>query len=393
MIDPMKLRDDFLIFGAPQLTEDDAQAVMATLRSGWIGTGPRVAQFERDFAAYKGVPEDRVAAVNSCTAALHLSLLAAGLEPGDEVITTPMTFCATANSILHAGLVPVIADVDPDSFNISPAAVERAITPRTKALLPVHFAGRPCDMDALMGLATRHGLKVIEDCAHAIESRYRGRSTGTFGDFGCFSFYVTKNVVTGEGGMVVSRDVEAAGRLKMLALHGMSKHAWRRFGDSGFKHYQVLESGYKYNMMDMQAALGIGQLARVEANWLRRQAVWDRYQSAFARLPLGLPAAPEPDTRHAFHLYTILVDEAVTGVARDEFLDRMTARKVGVGVHYLSLPEHPFYQRALGWRPEEYPVAARIGRQTVSLPISARLTDADVDYVIEAVEDCLARPR
>jgi dTDP-4-amino-4,6-dideoxygalactose transaminase len=385
----MKLRDDFLVFGAPQLTEEDLQGVMAVLKSGWIGTGPKVARFEKDFAAYKGLTEDRVAAVNSCTAALHLSMLAAGLQPGDEVITTPMTFCATANSILHAGLVPVIADVDPVSFNLSPAAVEAAVTERTKAILPVHFAGRPCDMDGLMNIASKHGLKVIEDCAHAIESEYHGQKTGTFGDFGCFSFYVTKNVVTGEGGMVVAKDLEAVGRLKMLALHGMSKHAWRRFGDSGFKHYQVLESGFKYNMMDMQAALGIGQLARVETNWLRRQAIWDRYQKAFAHLPIALPAPPEPDTRHAYHLYTILVDETVTGVARDEFLDRMTARKVGVGVHYLSLPEHPFYQRALGWKPDAFPAAAKIGRQTVSLPLSARLTDADVDYVIEAVEDCL----
>ncbi|NCU00297.1 DegT/DnrJ/EryC1/StrS family aminotransferase [Candidatus Macondimonas diazotrophica] len=383
------MRERFLTFGAPLIGEAEIDEVVDSLRSGWLGTGPKVARFERDFAAYKGV--EQAVAVNSCTAALHLSLLAAGLAPGDEVITTPLTFCATVNAILHAGATPVLADVDPVTFNLDPAAVAARITPRTRAVLPVHFAGRPCDMGALMALAEHHDLRVIEDCAHAIESRYDGRPVGTIGDFGCFSFYVTKNVVTGEGGMILTRRTEDAARLKTLALHGMSHDAWRRFSDSGYRHYQVVECGFKYNMMDLQAAIGLHQLARVEASWQRRRAIWARYQAAFADLPVIRPAEPDPQTRHAHHLYTLLIDEARCGRTRDNFLDDMTAQRVGVGVHYLSLPEHPYYQNRLGWRPEDTPEAMRIGRQTVSLPLSPALTDADVDDVIQAVRSDIAR--
>jgi dTDP-4-amino-4,6-dideoxygalactose transaminase len=330
-------------------------------------------------------------ALNSCTAALHLSLLAAGLRPGDEVITSALTFCATVNAVLHAGATPVLADVDPRTMNLDPEDVARKVTARTRALLPVHFAGRPCDMDALMAIAKRHDLVVIEDCAHAIETEWRGRHAGTIGDFGCFSFYVTKNVATGEGGMVVNRREEDASRIRILGLHGMSKDAWKRFGDEGFKHYQVVECGFKYNMMDLQAAIGLHQLARVESLWPRRRRLWERYNAAFAGLPVGLPADPEPDTRHAYHLYTLLVDGERSGITRDGFLDAMTARKIGVGVHYLSVPEHPYYQKAFGWKPEEYPHAMRIGRQTVSLPLSARLTDEDAADVVAAVRD-IVRP-
>ncbi len=385
----MKLRDDFLVFGAPEVRQEEIDEVVDSMKSGWMGTGPKVARFERDFAAYKGIEAPQAAAVNSCTAALHLSLMALGLEPDSEVITTPMTFCATVNTILHSGLKPVVADVDPNSYNIDPQAVEAAITPRTRAILPVHFAGRPCDMDALMAIADRHKLHVIEDCAHAIETEYHGRHAGTFGDFGCFSFYVTKNVVTGEGGMVMGRDAAGMARVKTLALHGMSKDAWKRFSDSGFKHYQVVEAGYKYNMMDLQAAIGIHQLARVQASWERRAQIWARYQEAFADLPVTRPAADEPDTRHAYHLYTLLIDQAPGVISRDAFLDAMTARKIGVGVHYLSLPEHPYYQQALGWRPEDCPNSLSIGQRTVSLPISPKLTDADVEYVIGMVRSVL----
>ncbi len=380
---PVRPKERFLVFGAPLIEEAEIAEVVACLRRGWIGTGPLVARFEQDFAACKGVGQ--AAAVNSCTAALHLSLLASGVGPGDEVITTAMTFCATVNAIIHAGATPVLADVDPATMNIDPEQVERRITPRTRAIIPVHFAGRPCAMDQIMDLAQRHHLKVIEDCAHAIETEYHGRKAGTFGDFGCFSFYVTKNVVTGEGGMVLARDAADLDRIKILALHGMTKDAWKRFGDEGFKHYLVTEAGFKYNMTDMQAALGVHQLERVEPYWRRRAAVWQRYMDAFADLPLGLPAATEPNTRHAHHLFTVLVDDATAGIGRDAFLDRMQANGVGVGVHYLSIPEHPFYRNAFGWRPEDYPNAMRIGRQTVSLPISAKLTDADVADVIAAV--------
>ncbi|HET8701403.1 MAG TPA: DegT/DnrJ/EryC1/StrS family aminotransferase [Nitrococcus sp.] len=380
---PIRSRENFLVFGAPLIEQAEIREVVASMESGWLGTGPKVARFERDFAAYKGVAH--AVAVNSCTAALHLSILAAGIGPGDEVITTPLTFCATANAVLHAGATPVLADIDPVTMNIDPQRVAERITSRTRAILPVHFAGRPCDMDALCALAAARELILIEDCAHAIETEYHGRKTGTFGAFGCFSFYVTKNVITGEGGIVVTEAEDAAARLKVLALHGMSKDAWKRFGDEGYKHYQVVECGYKYNMMDLQAAIGIHQLERVERCWRQREHIWNRYDEAFADLPVGLPAPPASATRHGRHLYTLLIDEAQAGLSRDAFLDAMNWHNIGVGVHYLSLPEHPYYQRTLGWRPEDTPNATRIGRQTVSLPLSARLTDADVDDVIRAV--------
>lgn len=381
----------FLVFGSPLIEQAEIDDVVACMQSAWLGTGPRVAQFERDFADYEGLSWAQVAAVNSCTAALHVSMVAADLEPGSEVITTPMTFCASVNAIIHAGLTPVLADVDAVTQNIDPAAIEAAITPRTRAILPVHFAGRACEIDAIIAIANKHGLTVVEDCAHAIETAYRGRKAGTFGDFGCFSFYATKNVVTGEGGMIVGRDEARVARAKVLALHGMSKDAWHRFGDKGYKHYQVVEAGFKCNMMDLQAAIGIHQLARVERNWKRREVIWNHYMQAFADLPIGLPSPPEPDTRHAYHLFTILVDEAHCGIARDAFLDAMNARRIGTGVHYLSVPEHPYYQQRFGWKPEQWPNAMRIGRQTVSLPLSPKLSDPDVERVIDALHACLNR--
>jgi dTDP-4-amino-4,6-dideoxygalactose transaminase len=380
-------RKDFLIFGAPAIEDAEIDEVVATMKTGWLGTGPKVAQFEKDFSVYKGA--EFAAALNSCTAALHLSILAAGVKPGDEVITTPMTFCATVNAIIHAGATPVLADVDPRTMNIDPDEIAKKITAKTRAILPVHFAGRPCDMDAIMAIAEKQGLKVIEDCAHAIETEYKGRKAGTFGDFGCFSFYVTKNIVTGEGGMVLARRDDDIARIKILGLHGMSKDAWKRFSDTGYKHYHVVECGFKYNMMDLQAAIGIHQLERIEPYWERRRAIWQRYNEAFANLPVDVPANPEANTRHAYHLYTIHIDEKKTGISRDAFLDSMTARKIGIGVHYLSIPEHPYYQDTFGWKPEDYPHAMRIGRQTVSLPISAKLTDEDIEDVIDAIKDIL----
>ena len=376
-------RDRFLVFGAPAVEEAEIAEVVETLRSGWLGTGPKVARFEEDFRNYKGAPY--AVAVNSCTAALHLSILAAGIKPGDEVITTPMTFCATINAIIHAGAIPVLADINPVSMNIDPQQINAKITPRTKTILPVHFAGRPCDMDSIMRIAMKHNLKVIEDCAHAIDSEYKGRKTGIFGDFGCFSFYVTKNIITGEGGMILTGNEEYAVRIKTLALHGLSKDAWKRFSGEGYKHYFVVECGFKYNMIDLQAAIGIHQLKRIESYWRRRQEIWQKYNEAFADLPVTLPADPEPQTRHAYHLYTVLIDEKRCGISRDTFLDAMTAHNIGVGVHYLSIPEHPYYQKTFGWAPNDYPNAMRIGRQTVSLPLSAKLTDQDVQDVIKAV--------
>ena len=381
---------DFITFGAPLIEQAEIDEVNAVLESGWLGTGPRVARFESDFALYQSIAPSRVAAVNSCTAALHVSMVAAGLEPGSEVITTPLTFCATVNSIIHAGLTPVLADVDPLTQCISPDAIEAAITAKTRAIIPVHFAGRACNMDAIVSIAKKNNLLVIEDCAHAIETEYHKQKAGSFGDFGCFSFYATKNVVTGEGGMIQGRSEDLIARAKVLALHGMSKYAWKRFSDDGYKHYQVVEAGFKYNMMDLQAALGIHQLARVEKNWLKRKAIWDQYIDAFSDLPIELPSSVEPDTRHAYHLFTVGIDAKNSGLSRDHFLDRLKHFGVGVGVHYLSVPEHPYYQDSYGWQPEHFPNAMKIGRNTMSLPLSPKLTDEDIQRVIHAVKLVIA---
>jgi len=246
-------------------------------------------------------------------------------------------------------------------------------------------------MDRIGALAEKHDLIVIEDCAHAIETQWHGQQAGTFGDFGCFSFYVTKNVVTGEGGMILGRSQELVSRIKILALHGMSKDAWRRFGDEGFKHYEVVEAGFKYNMMDLQTALGIHQLRRVEQNWLRRHEIWDQYQRAFAGLPADRPAEPDADTRHAYHLYTLKIDEQACGVSRDALMSRLGEAGIGTGVHYRSLAQQPFYQETFGWRPEDYPVSTAFGDQTISLPLGPKLEDIDVERIIESVTAVLGK--
>lgn len=379
--------DEFLVFGSPYLGDEEVDEVVRTLRSGWLGTGPRVAAFEDRFREYTGA--SHALALNSCTAALHVALLASGVGPGDEVITTPLTFAATANSIIHAGARPVFADVDPVTFNLSPSALEAAVTDRTRAVIPVHFGGRACDLDAILAICRKHDLLLIEDCAHAVETQYRGRHVGTFGDAGCFSFYVTKNLITGEGGMILTPHADVADRAKVLSLHGMTRDAWRRFGDDGYRHYQVIAPGFKYNMMDIQAAIGLHQLARVEALLPKRAAIWAQYDDAFRTLPCAIPSPAAADTVHARHLYTLVLDTDELGLHRDEVLNRMTAAGVGVGVHYLPVHTHPFYVEQFGYRRGDFPEAERIGDRTVSLPLSAKLRDQDVERVIAAVENAL----
>jgi len=377
----------FLTFGSPLIGEEEIDEVINCLRTGWLGTGPKVKLFEEQFSQHQN--SRYAVGLNSCTAALHLSMLALEIGPGDEVITTPLTFCATINSIIHAGATPVLADVDPVSMNIDPASIQEKITEKTKCILPVHFAGRSCDMDSIMKITKEKNLLLVEDCAHAIETEYKNRAAGTFGEFGCFSFYVTKNVVTGEGGMVVTNNKQHADRVKLLALHGMSKDAWNRFSDEGYQHYYVEEAGYKYNMMDIQASIGIHQLKKIEKHWQRRKIIWDFYNEELKDLPITRPSTIEENTKHAYHLYTILIDEKRTGISRDEFLNKMQSKNIGTGVHYLSIPEHPYYQRTYGWKPEDYPNAMRIGRQTVSLPLSPKLTNKNIQDVTDTVKNIL----
>jgi dTDP-4-amino-4,6-dideoxygalactose transaminase len=379
---PVRSPDRFLVFGAPLIEEEEIAAVVDCLRSRWIGTGPKASLFEKEFATFK---EKRFAvALNSCTAALHLAMLASGVRPNDEVITTPMTFCATVNAIIHSGAIPVLADCDPVTMNITAANIEERITAKTRAILVVHFAGRCCEMDDIMRLARSYDLLVIEDCAHALESEYHGRKSGDFGDMGCFSFYVTKNITTAEGGMVVTDDERMASRLKILGLHGMSKDAWRRFSDEGYRHYEVVHAGFKYNMTDIQASLGLHQLKRVERYWQRRREIWERYNSSFSDLPCRLPADPEPGTRHGLHLYTPLIEVERLGKSRDWVLAALTAENIGVGVHYTPVHLHPYYRKTYGWKKGDFPHAEWIGERTLSLPLSPSLLDKDVEDVITA---------
>jgi len=381
------VRDEMLLFGAPSLGAEELCEVEASLRSGWLGTGPKVERFERAFAEYKGARG--ALAVSSATAAMHLGLTAVGIGPGDEVVTTALTFCATINAIAMTGGTPVPVDVEDATGNLDPALVEAAITPRTKAILCVHLAGRACGMAAILEIAGRHGLAVLEDCAHAIETESALGKAGTLGDFGCFSFSASKNLTTGEGGLLLARRDEELERLRVLAHNGVASGAWDRLQEGGHAHYDVVASGYKYGMTDVQAAIGIHQLARIEANWKRRHELWSRYDAALCGLPLRTPAAPEPGTRHAYHMYQLRLDES-SPCTRDEFLAGMLAQNVGVGVHYRSLPEHAFYRERYGWALADFPAAVRIGGQTASIPFSPYLSDADVDDVLEAVRRALS---
>jgi dTDP-4-amino-4,6-dideoxygalactose transaminase len=381
------MRKNFLVFGSPLIRQAEIDEVVASLKSGWLGTGQKVQHFEDRFKAYQGARH--AIALNSCTAALHLAALALDIQQGDEVIVPAMTFASTANAVIHAGARPVFADCDRRTMNLDPEDLAHRVTGRTKAVIPVHFAGRACRMDRIMAIARTHGLAVIEDCAHAIETAYHGRKAGAFGDMGCFSFYVTKNVITGEGGMLVTGDPDHAKKIKILALHGMSHDAWQRFNDDGYRHYQVVYSGFKYNMTDLQAALGIHQLERVEENWQRRRDIWDYYMKQLEDLPVILPAPVEPDTRHAYHLFTLLIDIDRLSISRDRFLAEMTRRNIGVGVHYTALHLHPFYQKAYGYQRGDFPHAEWISDRTVSIPLSPKLSDEDVDDVVRSVKDIL----
>ena len=389
----MREKTNFLVFGQPLIEEPEIAEVVSSLRAAWLGTGPKVSHFEELVREYKGVKH--AIAVSSCTAGLHLGCIALDLQPGDEVITTPLTFCATVNAIIHAGGTPVLADIDPETLNIKPEEICKKINSRTKALLPVHFAGRPCEMSEIMALAQQHGLRVIEDCAHAIETVYHGSHAGTFGDCGVLSFYSTKNVTTGEGGMVLTNDDSLAAWFRLMSQQGVTTNAWQRLSGGNYRHYDVAEIGFKYNMMDLQAAIGIHQLKRVEKCWKRRQEIWNRYTQAFDDLPIQLPSEPSSETRHALHLYTILIDKKTCSVSRDEFLVRLHHDNIGVGVHYRQIADHSAYRRRFGWRPEQWPNAEKVSQQTVSLPLSPKLSDGDVHDVIDSVRKALKprRPR
>jgi dTDP-4-amino-4,6-dideoxygalactose transaminase len=381
-----KMRDSFLIFGSPVIGEEEIAEVVDSLRSGWVGTGPKVQRFESMLTDYVTVPHCRC--VSSCTAALILSMQVLGIGPGDEVLVPAMTFVASANAVEHAGATPVLVDSAPGTGLIDLDAAEAAITSRTRAIMPVHMAGRPVDMERLSALRDRHGLLVIEDAAHAIGAEWHGRRIGSFGNVAAFSFYVTKNITTAEGGALVTDDPEIAAEVERLALHGLSLGAWQRFSDTGFRHYEVVRPGFKYNMTDLQAAMGIHQLPRLDG-WIDRRAeLWERYDQLLQGLPLLTPPPPEPDTRHARHLYQVLVGPDAP-ITRDGLLEALTERNIGTGVHYRGVHLHPFYRDTYGLSPDAFPVATLFSEQTLSLPLSPKISDADQDDVVEALAELL----
>jgi dTDP-4-amino-4,6-dideoxygalactose transaminase len=369
------------------ISDEDVEAVVDCLRSGWLTMGPRTEAFEAAFAEYIDAPH--AVAVSSGTAGLHLALLAAGVGPGDEVIVPAMTFVASANAVEHRGATPVFVDSEPETGLIDLDAAQAAITSRTRAIMPVHVAGRPVDLDRLGELRDRHDVLVVEDAAHAIGAEWHGGRIGTHGNLTAYSFYVTKNITTVAGGAIATDDAEVAAEVERLALHGLSLGAWARFSDAGFRHYEVVEPGYKHNMTDLQAALGIHQLPRLDAWIERRTELWHRYDELLADLPLELPPAPAPETRHARHLYTVLVAPHAP-LDRDELLDFLHRRRIGAGVHYRGVHLHPYYRDRYAIDPASLPVATDISDRTLSLPLSPALDDADQDDVVAALREALA---
>lgn len=383
------VRDTFLAFGIPCLGEEESNEMLNTLQSGWIGTGPKTKRFEEMLAAYVGAP--LAVTVNSCTAGLFLSLLVSGIGPGDEVITTSMTFGATANAIIHCGARPVFADIDPVTLNIDPANIERVITSRTRAILPVHFGGLACDMDAIHGIANAHKLAVIEDAAHAIGTRYRGRMIGGMGNLTSFSFYPNKNMTTGEGGAIIVDDPALAEQLQAYRLHGLNKHAWQRYTSHRLMLSDVVVPGYKFNMTDMQASLGIHQLNKLESFLEIRTKYARLYDEVFANWDgIRLQLRPEnAEDRHALHLYTLIISPERFKVSRNQIIDAILAENIGAALHYRALHTHPYYVRTFGYKPEDYPHALTVGESIFSLPLSPKMTDKDVEDVITAVSRVL----
>jgi dTDP-4-amino-4,6-dideoxygalactose transaminase len=378
-------RTKFLIFGAPRFFKEELKEMLDTLRSGWWGTGPKCIQFETDFKKYTQAKQ--ALAVNSATAAMHLGLNVLGIGKGDEVITTPLTFVSTANVIIHVGAKPVFADVNINSGNIDPKEIEKKITKKTKAIIPVHLHGRPCDMDAITKLAKKYKLFVMEDAAHATEAWFKGKKIGSISDMTAFSFYVTKNVATGEGGMLTTNNKKWADEVRIRRLHGISKDAWKRYSAEGYHPYEAVYPGFKYNMMDIQASLGIHQLKRVEKNLKIRNKYWQIYTNAFSKIDGVIPPAPdEPEIIHARHLYAINLELNQLKINRNQFIDALKQENIGAGVHFTALHTHKYYRETFGFKKNDFPNAAWIGDRTISLPFYPHMSQKDINDVIEAVK-------
>ncbi|MFZ2360464.1 MAG: DegT/DnrJ/EryC1/StrS family aminotransferase [Anaerolineae bacterium] len=415
------MRDSFLPFAFPDVDAAELQQIKEALDSGWVTTGPKTKQFEAQFAAAVGAKH--AVAVNSCTAAMHLALEAIGLRPGDEVITTPYTFAASAEVIRYFDAKPVLVDVDPRCLNIDPTQIEAAINPRTRAILPVHIAGLPAELDAIIAIAAQHGLAIIEDAAHAFPSKYKGRMIGSavidqssvishqssvighqspLGEedlppatchlqhAACFSFYATKTLTTGEGGMICTDDDALAERCRIMALHGISKDAWKRYTAEGSWYYEIIAPGYKYNMTDIAAGMGLAQLAKAERMALRRREIARRFTQAFGSLPQVQAPHDRSDCQHAWHLYMMRLHPDALGIDRARFVEELRLRQIGASVHFIPLHLHPYYRETYGYRPEQFPVAYREYQREISLPIFSKMSDQDVQDVVDAVLEIVA---
>ena len=385
------MRKEYLPFSRPTIEQDEIDSVVESLKSGWITTGPKVKQFEKDMQEYLGVKH--AIAVNSCTAAVHLSLVASGIKSGDEVITTPMTFVSTPNDIIECGAKPVFVDIDPKTMNINADLIEEKINEKTKALLPVHIGGQPCEMDKIMGLAKKYNLKVFEDAAHAISAEYKDKKIGTIGDTTSFSFYATKNMTTAEGGMVTTNDDELAKLMRIYTLHGISHDAYDRYEKGGSWYYEVSVPGYKYNMTDIAAAMGICQLKKLDRMQKRREYLVSLYDEGFKDVEELEGPYVIPDVKSSWHLYPIKLNLDKLNINRNAFIDELGKRNIGTSVHFIPVHYFPYYKQAFGFKKGDFPQTERTFLRIISLPLYYKMKDEDAKDVIEAVKDIIATHR
>ena len=382
---------DYLPFHVPEIDDEDIDAVVSVMRSGWLTTGAKARQFEQEFAAKVGARY--AVALNSCTAALHLALEAIGLQEGDEVLVPTMTFAATAEVVTYFKAKPVLIDCLPTTLNMDPELIERAITPRTKAVIPVHFAGQPCEMTSILEIARRHDLRVIEDAAHAFPASYKGKAIGSIGDYTCFSFYATKNITTGEGGMVTTDDPDQADRIRRMSLHGLSRDAWKRYTNQGSWYYDIVAPGFKYNLTDMAAALGLTQLHKAERFWKTRERYAALYAEGFRDLPEITPLMIHDDVQHAWHLYVIQLDLDRLRISRQAFIEGLQQKQIGCSVHFIPLHLHPYYRETGHYSRADFPVASQAFDRMVSLPLYSKMSEEDVHRTIQAVRELILKGR
>jgi len=383
--------NSFLPFHVPDIGDDEIRSVVETLRSGWLTTGAKVKKFEEDFAAYTGTTH--AVAVNSGTAALHLALEAIGIKEGDEVIIPTMTFTATAEVVLYFKAKPVLVDCEPDTLNINADEIEEKINAGTKAIIPVHLAGQPCDMQRIMEIAQKYNLKVIEDAAHALPAHYQEKMIGTIGDITCFSFYATKTITTGEGGMATTGNSEWAERMRMMSLHGINHDAWKRYTKEGSWYYEVLCQGFKYNLTDIAAAIGVEQLKKCDRFWEARRRIAAVYDEAFTDLPEIRTPVCRSGRQHAWHLYVIQLNLERLRIDRSGFIEALKEKNIGTSVHFIPLHVHPFYRSTFGYQPEDFPNASAAFERIISLPIYPKMTDADAGCVVDAVRSIVLQYR